>query len=38
MIDVLEEEAENRDYSVLCLFISKELGLIIEPACTEETG
>lgn len=36
--DVAEEEVEKRGHSVLCVFISEELGLIVEPTCTEETG
>lgn len=34
--DVAEDEAVNRGHSVLCLFISEELGLIVEPASTKE--
>lgn len=38
LFDVAEEEAEHRGQSVLCVFISEEWGLLVEPACTGETG
>lgn len=36
--DVAEDEAQKLGHSVLCVFISEEMGLIVEPTCTEETG